>query len=90
MPTKLEVNRGLAPTPLAHMAKLKPYIDFRLACFLADKAIISTPLAEVPPLAITDSTTILAKSFKENGRRSTAKQVSPAWRFMKPRTIHGN
>ena len=47
------------------MAKLKPYIDFRLACLLADKAIINTPLAEVPPLAITDSTTILAKSFKE-------------------------
>ena len=65
MPTKLEVNRGLAPTPLAHMAKLKPYIDFRLARLLAAKSIIGTPLAEVPPLTIIDSTAIHAKSFKE-------------------------
>ena len=65
MPTKLEVNRGLAPTPLAHMEELKPYIDFRLSRLLAAKSIIGTPLAEVPPLTITDSTAIHAKSFKE-------------------------
>ena len=47
------------------MRQLIPYVNYMLAEELSVAGVIAKPLAEVPPLAMTDSAQALARSYKE-------------------------
>ena len=48
------------------MRQLIPYVNYRLTEELSASGVISKPLAEVPPLAMTDSAQAVARSYKES------------------------
>ena len=65
-PTEQSIMQGTAGTPAAYMRQLIPYVNYRLTEELSASGVISKPLAEVPPLALTDSARALARSYKES------------------------